>query len=348
MLWAYWISAGSFAIGACLPFFLSLSPPLIHGVIFWLGLGLIFQSIGQCFWWSLLHGFVPEDKRGHFFSRLRTLWSLSIFSAFFLGSLYLGKEAPPWKFQVIILITLVLYCLRNLIFLGIPMVLKEEDVTKWKTDSRRWKTLVRDFWNETSIKRFCTYYGFYTVLASFFFQPLILYMNHLGFPVRDNVMVFGFGILGMAFTLLWVGKLIDLHGPRHVFWYGHLAMCLLGLAITSVGIWGGSWTLPLMIFSFALHGGVLGATDLAFTAHLFRIVPTDRNAFYFSISAVVSSLARGLPPLLMGGLFVLSSPQQKWFSLNGREITVYEGTFVGISLLLAAWLFYFKRGTRTS
>ena len=71
--------------------------------------------------------------------------------------------------------------------------------------------------------------------AGFLNTPLVLYMEHMGFQVRDNILIFSFITLGRVLSLLIAGQLTDQIGTKKVFFLAHVVLCIVSFSVVYVG-----------------------------------------------------------------------------------------------------------------
>lgn len=296
---------------------------------------------GSTFWFPLLHDVVPARQLGRFFGNLRALWSAAYFGLSVLAGIFLGQDAEVWKFVVVFGVAAVLQLVREPFVARIPVRSKTTMV------ANAWQEDVRYILKRKDILIFSGYFMLLMFLAGFLTQPLVLYMKHLGFSMRDNTLIYAASVLGSVLALVLAGKVMDRVGTRRVFLGVHVVLSGLALLIALVGSLPMAYAKPCMTVLQIVAGAALAVAGLANTAQIFHMAPASAKTMFMSIMVVVSMMGGALSPFLAG--LILDSPWRT-LSVDVGPVTfgIYQGLFLGagLGLLLAMILLPFIQNVR--
>jgi len=194
---------------------------------------------------------------------------------------------------------------------------------------------------------FSGYFMLLMFMAGFLTQPLVLYMKHLGFSMRDNTLIYTASVLGSVLALVLAGRIMDRIGTRRVFFGVHVVLSGLALLIALVGSLPMAYAKPCMAVLQIVAGAALAVAVLANTAQIFHMAPASAKTMFMSIMVVVSMMGLALSPFFAG--LILDSPWRK-LSVDVGPLTfgIYQGLFlgVGLGLLLAMVLIPFIQNVR--
>jgi MFS family permease len=279
--------------------FLPVAPPIkVFLVLLFISTGALLQMSGLTFWFPLLHDVVPSRMRGRFFGRMRTIWGATSFAAIVLTGLFLGSDPQPWRFQVVLGIALGLYLARNLFIARVP-----EPQTHADDNYSNWKEYVRQILSRREVVVFCVYFSLLTFAAGFLNTPLVLYMRHMGFAVRDNVIVFSFNVLGRLLSLFIAGVLADRIGTRRVFLMAHVGLCAVCVAVVGIGFLPAGPARCVMPIAMTFAGAMLAMAGIACSAQLFHLAPDHGRAFFMSLALILITCGAALSPILAGYIY---------------------------------------------
>ena len=323
--------------------FLELSP----AVKVWLfllcaALGMTALACGTTFWFPLLHDVVPGRMRGRFFGRMRTIWSVTSFLAVIASGLFLGDTPRLWKFQMVIAVGLVFFLLRNVIIARVP-----EAEPPGTADYADWKQYIRDILSRRDVLVFCAYFSSLTFLAGFLGPPLVLYLERMGFPAGENVLVYGCTMLGQILALLIAGILCDRIGTKRVFGMAHVVLCMASFCVAAIGYTPHAIAGRLMPVATTLCGAMLAMAYVGSTVQLFHLAPDRGRAFFMSLGGILLMSGRALSPLVAGAVDDALGTGWRW-SLFGLEMNFFQVLFsvtgAGMAALMAA--LYFVKDVR--
>lgn len=320
-------------IGAC--------PLTVWIVLVSLFLSQLLLYAGSTFWYPLLHDVVPARQLGRFFGNLRAIWSVAYFGLSVLAGIFLGQDAQVWKFVVVFGVVTALQLVREPFVARIPVRSKTVMV------ANAWREDIAYILKRKDILIFSGYFILLMFLAGFLTQPLVLYMKHLGFSMRDNTLIYASSVLGSVLALVLAGRIIDWIGTRRVFCGVHVILSGLALLIALVGSLPMAYIKPCMTVLQIMAGAALAVAGLANTAQIFHMAPAGAKTMFMSVMTVVGVMGLALSPFLAG--LILDSPWRT-LSVDVGPLTfgIYQGLFLGagLGLLLAMILIPFIQNVR--
>lgn len=274
-------------------------------VLLLFAIGAIIEMSGNTFWFPLLHDVVPEAMRGRFFGKLRTIWQFNSFLAIILAGVFLGNDPKLWRFQIVLAAALILYFLRNIFIARLPKTRIFSD-----QDYANWKHYLREILSRKQVLIFCGYFSLLVFTAGFLSTPLVLYMEHMGFQVRENVIIFGFLTLGSILSLLLAGVLTDRIGTKRVFFLAHVVLCLVCISVIKIGFLPAGQVKYLMPIALTVSGAMGAMAGVACTTQLFHLVPDRGRAFFLSLTTILITVGGALSPILAG--YILQTYMESW------------------------------------
>lgn len=297
---------------------------------------------GSTFWWPLLHDVVPSNKLGRFFANLRAIWSITYFGMSVLAGFFLGQSPAIWQFLVVLGVVTGLQLYREFLVAKMPSPSENDG------DSGPWMDEVRYIIRRRQVLIFAGYFMFLMFLSGFLGQPLVLYMNDLGFSPRDNTLIYAASVLGSVLALIMAGIILDRTGTRRMFFVVHIVLSILALTIALVSEFPVSWAKPLMTLLLILSGAALAVAQLASTTQIFHMAPTSGKTVYMSIMVTVSSAGAAVSPFLVG-LILDSAWRKVSITLGSLVFDVYQIIFMatGVGLVLAMVFLPFIQDVRS-
>ncbi len=344
MLRAWAICAILVSAAFVLPVFLPTGPAGAWVVLAVLVVAAGFLASGSTFWFPLLHDVVPPLRRGRFFGRLRAIWTATLFAAAILTGVFLGDSPALWRFQTVAAVCVVLFFGRNLFVAKIPVC--EAAVANDDTYNQ-WRLHVSNILRRREVVIFCVYFAMLGFFGGFLAQPIVLYMQFMGFSTGDNVMIFAFATLGMVPALAISGHLVDRIGTKRVFLAAHLIMCCLCFAVAGIGEGPRSAAAVLMSVALVLFGATLAAARLACTAQLFHLAPDQGKAFFLSMGGILILLGPSMAALLAG--LVLDQIPPEWsVQILSVRLNIFQLmlTLAGVCLLALIAVLHFVKDVR--
>ena len=335
MMLAGWAFAGvGMAAATILAGLVPPGSPWLWVLVAVMAASLLSQGAANTFWWPLLHDVVPAGERGRFFAKLRAIWGSTAFLAILAAGAFLGDGPATWRHQVVWGVLVALFLLRNAFVARIPV---DRAATGRDDAFGDWRAHLRGMLRRREVVLFIAYILGVTLCAGCLRQPMVRYLMHLGFPVRDNLLLIGCSVLGTVTFLLLTGRLTDRLGTRRVFTIAHLAVIAVCVAVPAVGLLGREAAGGILIGLLFLAGGMLAVLQLAATAELFHLAPGRGRAFFMSFATVLMVLGPLVSVLLIGAL--LEAAGTTWRLAAGPiGLDVFQLLFLGAGLLLAALL----------
>lgn len=297
-------------------------------------------AVGACAWNGWLRDLAPQDRLGTVFSR-RTAYTTSVSlivglaAAFLLDLTSAGSEGRDWAFAGLYLVG----CATGLISAAVVARMPEPrmpppDVPLGLIDLLRKPLLDPNF---RRLIRFLASWQFAINLATPFFTVFIV--SQLGF---DMTFVMVLSVVSQIVNLLTVrswGALSDRFAHKSV-----LAIAAPTYILSIVGMIGASQLgngQAGMIYLIALHmlmGAAVAGVTLATANIALKLSPKGEATAYVATSALTSSLAAGIAPIL-GGLFA------DFFAARRFELLLRWTSPEGVALIspitLSSWDFYF-------
>ena len=344
MLWC-WGAMGFFTILAvALAALLGPGQPAVWAVIAALGVGLIFHSCGGTFWFPLLYQVVPPERRGRFFGKMRALWGAVVFAAVLAAGAFLGRDPPLWRFYVVIGLAVAAFLGRNFFVARIPLA---RAVVAADRNYHDWKRHLRAMLARGEVMIFCLYYTLLGFGGGFLALPVVLYMNHKGWAVRDNVIIYSFASLGMVIALAGSGHLVDRLGTKRVFLGTHVLLCVVCFGMVGIGAMPTGPARLLMPTALVLLGAARAVAALACTAQLFHLAPEQGRVLFMSLGRILLFAGPALSPPLAGKLAQLASPAWRWRTFAG-PLDVFQVMFAaaGLGLVGLLWMLRLVRDVR--
>jgi MFS family permease len=282
-------------------------------------IGAVVSVSGATFWFPLLHDVVPDDQRGRFFGKMRTIWNSTTFAAILITAAFLGNNPSLWRFQVVLAVGLALYFTRNVFIARLP----EGRSHAANNDYANWKQYVRHILSRREVLIFCGYYSLLACCMGFLSTPLVLYMKQMGFPMRDNIIIFGFSTLGKVLSLLLAGVLTDRIGTKRVFLVAHIVLCAVCFSVVKIGWLPTDQARYLMPIAMMISGGMLAMAGVACTAQLFHLAPDRGRAFFMSLTMILLTAGTALSPILVG--YIRQSVPDTWTTfLVGMHFDIFQ------------------------
>lgn len=298
-------------------------------------------AVGTCAWNAWMRDLAPQDRLGWVFAR-RTSWTTAISliaglaAAFLLDRTTEGSDARAWAFAGLYLVG----CVTGLVSAGVVSRLPEPAMPLRESDRLNLLELLREPLTDRNFRRlvhFLAAWQFAINLATPFFTVFIV--RQLGF---DMTFVMLLSVVSQVTNLIalrsW-GALSDRFAHKSV-----LSVAAPTYILCIVGMVGASQfesSDNAAIYLVALHalmGAAVAGVTLATTNIALKLSPKGTATAYVATSALASSFAAGIAPIL-GGLFA------DFFAARQFELllrwTSPEGVVLLSPLHLSHWDFYF-------
>lgn len=299
-------------------------------------------AIGACAWNAWMRDLAPKERLGWVFAR-RTVWTTAVsliaglVAAVLLDRAPQGSEARDWSFAGLY----ILGCITGLISAVVVARLPEPAMPP-RSDtgpSGMWELLRAPFTdiNFRRLVMFLSSWQFAVNLATPFFTVFIV--RQLGFDMTFVMLLSVVSqIANLAVVRMW-GQLGDRFAHKSV-----LAVAAPTYILGIVGMIGASQlsnqtaAIAYLVVLHILMGAAVAGVALATTNIALKLSPKGEATAYVAASALASSVAAGIAPIL-GGLFA------DFFSARRFELllrwTSPNGTVLLSPFTLSSWDFYF-------
>ncbi len=297
-------------------------------------------AFGGCAWNAWLRDFAPEDRLGHIAAR-RTLWATGMSLAAGLTAAFILDRTPEqsdlraWAFFALYLVG----CAAGLISAAVVARIPEPQMAPVGKPPGL-IDLLREPLRDANFRRliaFLSSWQFAVNLATPFFTVFIV--GQLGF---DMTFVMVLSIVSQVANLLalrsW-GMLSDRFANKSVLLGAAptSSLCIVAMIGASQIAHPATCAVYLTILHLLMGASVAGVT-LATTNIALKLSPRGTATAYVATSALVTSFAAGIAPIL-GGAFA------DFFSARRLELmlrwTSPEGVLMFSPLRLSHWDFYF-------
>lgn len=332
------VATGLLGLAFLLPFVLGKGQLSVISFLVLFSIASAISASGGVFWFPLLHDIVPVHTRGRFFGKMRSIWNVVSVAAVLAAGAFLGKNPDLWQFQIIFLITLVLFAGRSFIVRKMPT----GNSLAGELEFDDWRHYIKGLLKQRALLIFLAYYGVLGFFMGFLGQPLVLYIRHRGFPADDNIFIYCFSNFGTIASLFVAGVLVDKLGTKRIFLATHLVLCVVCFFVVFVGTMSQAATMYLLPVALVFAGGMIAASGVACTAQMFHLVPDRGRAFFMSLSWIVIFIGRALSPLCIGG--ILGWCGEDWtITLFSAQWDIFQFILAvaGIMMLSAVSLLYF-------
>ncbi|WP_423605740.1 MFS transporter [Sphingomonas sp. MS122] len=298
-------------------------------------------AIGGCAWNAWIRDLAPQDRLGTVFAR-RTIYTTSISlvaglaAAILLDRTTEGSDARDWAFAGLYVVG----CVAGLLSAVIVARMPEPRMPPRDGEPLGLVALLRTPFADTNFRRlvlFLSSWQFAVNLATPFFTVFIV--RQLGF---DMTFVMMLSVVSQLANLLAVrswGTLSDRFAHKSVLAVAAPTYILCILAMIGASQLGNSQAGMLYLVAIhALMGAAVAGVTLATTNIALKLSPRGEAAAYVATSALTSSAAAGIAPIL-GGLFA------DFFAARRFELLLRWTSPNGVVLLspieLSHWDFYF-------
>ena len=298
-------------------------------------------AVGGCAWNAWLRDLVPQDRLGAIFSQ-RTMYTTGvslaagIAAALFLDRTAEGSDGRAYAFAALYGVG----CVAGLISAFVVARMPEPAMPPRSGEPLGLLSLLSAPLADGNFRRlvlFLSSWQFAVNLATPFFTVFIV--RRLGF---EMTFVMALSVVSQITNLLAVrswGSLSDRFAHKSVLAVAAPTYILCIVAMAGASRLGtGARGMAYLVALHALMGAAVAGVTLATTNIALKLSPKGEATAYVATSALASSLAAGIAPVL-GGLSADFFAQRR-FELLLRW-TSPEGVVLLSPLMLSAWDFYF-------
>ena len=276
-------------------------------------------------WFPALLDFVPREETGWFFGRMRTVWQTLAIGIFIICAAVITPEAPPSRFQLIIVVLIMCMVVRMFFISRLPQ--RQIVPTGHKHIFSRLRMMFSD-------RRFMRFTWFSIVARStafIVFPSFMVFTRVLDFSARFLIIAMLLKMAAAALSYMFWGRLADHHGPGRNYRLGFMLVAAahgLWLPVSWLVLTAGETGLAgsLILIIFAVYGAAEAGLGVALTRHSFHLTPRDRAPTYLAIQPILYSAIPGIGVFLAGWLLAL---------LHADEFVGWFNPYVVSALLFA-------------
>lgn len=299
------------------------------------------QAFGACAWNSWMRDLAPAERLGWVFSR-RTAWTTAISLVAGLAAALLldrtadGSAVRSWAFAGLYLVG----CAAGLVSAFVVAKLPEPAMPPRPSEGLGLVALFREPFADRNFRRlihFLSAWQFAVNLATPFFTVYIV--RQLGFSMTFVMVLSVVSQIANLIAIRSWGSLSDRFAHKSVLAVAAPTYVLAILAMIGASQLGGGQAAAIyLVLLHLLMGAAVAGVTLATTNIALKLSPRGSATAYVATSALASSAAAGLAPIL-GGLFADFFAHRR-FELLMRW-TSPEGVVLLSPLRLSNWDFYF-------
>lgn len=324
------LSVIAYLLIVCTPFFGSGSLP----VIMLISLMLIFSVLHTAYvsgWFPLLDTFLTQERRGPYLSTMRFSWQLSSAAFLFLAGLFIGKEPPLWKLQVVLLAGALLFSGRIFFIGAIP------DFVVQRTNSFGFADGLRRALANKPLVGYSAYL-FILNLAAYGTLPLttIYLKKHLMAPDNVIVMISAVTLVGMLLGSLTAGRVIARWGIKNTLLFIHIAYTLVNGALFFISE-GRPLTYALVTLLLLLYSITFALSSISTTYEMMALATPGNKAMAMAFCVTLYSGGSGLSRLFSSLLLGSGLLAPTWH-IGSTQVCHYQSLFLlyAVALVIAA------------
>jgi len=309
------------------PFFGSGSTPVVALI----GLLLIFAILHTAYvagWFPLLDTFLTKERRGPYLSTMRFSWQLSAATFLFLAGLFVGKQPPLWKLQVILLLGAFIYSGRIFFIGAIP-----DFVVPRKDDIGFGHGLRQALANKPLVGY--SVYLFVLNLAAYGTLPLttIYLKKHLVAPDNIIVMISAVTLVGMLLGSLVAGRVIVRWGIKNTLLYIHATYAVVNGALFFISE-GRPLTFMLVTVLLLLYSVTFAMASIATTYEMMALASPGNKAMAMAFCGAFYASGSGLSRLISSLLLGSGILAPRWI-MGSMSISHYQSLYLLYAVAIA-------------
>jgi len=302
------------------------------------------RQVGNAPWMPMINDVTPEDVRGRFFGKMRTIWQVvSIAFLLFTVFFFMGQASPAfWRYQVVFAIGIAASVWRVFVIARIPELPPSRHAEK-----SLWRTINMPFRDRVYL-RFTLFTVVLTAALAVTDAYTVVYLKK-GMGYNDAHALFAsttVSYIGSVLSLLFWGMLADRVGSKPLLIITTLAIGLvrllwLGAEVKTFG--------PIMVQSIFLLNGIFSAGyGIANTTYLFSICPprVGRTIYVVAAGVITTLVSSGMVSL---GGYIIDGLEGYHSELHAYGLDEYRLPFLmtGLMTVLSTVLLFRlrERGT---
>lgn len=309
------------------PFFGSGSVP----VVMLIGLLLIFSVLHTAYvagWFPLLDTFLTKERRGPYLSTMRFSWQLSAATFLFLAGLFIGKEPPLWKLQVVLLCGALVFAGRIFFIAAIPEFVVQRKDSFGFADGLR-----RALANKPLVG--FSVYLFVLNLAAYGTLPLttIYLKKYLIAPDNVIVMISAVTLVGMLLGSLVAGRVIKRWGIKNTLLFIHITYAFVNGALFFISE-GRPVTFALVTLLLLLYSVTFAMASIATTYEMLALATPGNKAMAMAFCVTFYSSGSGLSRLFSSLLLGSGILAPSWY-IGSMHVCHYQSLFLLYAVAIA-------------
>ncbi|MEI7435698.1 MAG: MFS transporter [bacterium] len=258
-------------------------------------LGIAIYSLGSttmaASWYALLTPVIPMSMHGRFFAKLRMVWQVSGIGFAIVGGMVLGKDAPLYVYQCVLLAICAGQIIRIYFYIRIP------EMERPSVKPRPLFELLREAMRVPGYLPYCAYVFLLTFFVSSCPTMFALVQKDV-LALGDNQVVWlgGLTMVGSALGFSLIGRVIDRLGSKPIFIFCHLGYGAVILLFITRALWPVPVAGVLGVVSLTF-GFIAACSSVALTTSLIAIIPGQNNR---AVNQAVGRMFQMVGPGLCG------------------------------------------------
>ncbi len=277
-------------------------------------------------WFALLSGFVSAQERPKYFGKLRSTWMLTSIAFAFVSAWVLGKNAPVWVFQAMIVFVMLMQAVRFYFY--------SRKIPERVPRAEGGQTLLSAVVGILRCKDFAPFCAYSFLLVLFTAGGLALFGL-----IEKTFMNLGDGTTVTLSTLTMVGQLVGFMAAGHVvhklgtkpaFVIAHVGFACVLVLFPLRGIFGGA-----VVWLGVLHtvlGLIISCSSVALTTELFSVMPAKRRSLSTAIQLTFTGVGGALSTMIPAWCLKLGFFKESWV-IAGGNVSAYDAVLLAFGFL---------------